>query len=264
MRLGRGVFDGGSLSTEAMDAALEALSEFRARMDGLGIQGYRAVATSAVREAANAADFLARVRERTGLELDVIDSAEEARLVHLAVRDRIPMGKDVWLLGDLGGGSLEVSLATREEILWTVSRALGAVRLGAARPTGVADLGRLREIVAHHLPITLLPAGMPPRGCVGIGGGITSLAILAGLSPDSRGVATLPVEEVRRLAEDLSRLSLRRRVEELGLPEDRADVIVPAALVYARLAEIAEAGVILVPGVGVLDGLLLDLRARVG
>jgi exopolyphosphatase/guanosine-5'-triphosphate,3'-diphosphate pyrophosphatase len=262
VRLGRSVFDEGRLSDEAMDAALESLSGFRARMDGLGIQGYRAVATSAVREAANAADFLARVRERTGLELDIIDAAEEARLVHLAVRDRIPMGRDTWLVGDLGGGSLEVSLATRATILWTTSRALGAVRLGAARPTGAADLARLREIVAHHLPITLLPAGAPPRGFIGIGGGIKSLAVLAGVSPDSRGVATLPSEDVGRLAEHLSRLSVRRRVQELGLPEDRADVIVPAAIVYARLAEVAQADTILVPGVGVLDGVLLDLQTR--
>jgi exopolyphosphatase/guanosine-5'-triphosphate,3'-diphosphate pyrophosphatase len=262
VRLGRGVFDEGRLSREAMEAALEALSGFRERMDGLEIQGYRAVATSAVREAANAADFLTRVRERTGLELDIIDAAEEARLVHLAVRDRISMGRDVWLLGDLGGGSLEVSLATRAKILWTVSRALGAVRLGGAHPSGPGDLVRLRDVVNHHLPLTLLRTGAPPRGFIGIGGGIKSLAVLAGVSPDSRGVATVPAEEVGRLAVHLSRLSVRRRVQELGLPEDRADVIVPAAIVYARLAEIAQAETILVPGVGVLDGVLQDLRTR--
>ena len=262
VRLGREVFATGRLPAPAMEAALEALATFRLRLEALAIQGYRAVATSAIREAENGAEFLARVRERTGLEVDAIAPAEEARLVHLAVRDRIAMGRHVWLLGDLGGGSLEISLATGGGLLWTASRPLGAVRLAEAHPESPSALRHLRELIAHHLRGSMWPGGPALHGCIATGGGIDSLARLAAAPQDRKGVATLTLETLHDLVERLSAMSPSRRVRELGVPPDRADVILPAALVYIRLAELAGTQVLRVPGVGVPDGVLLDIRAR--
>src|SRR5690606_25151760 len=101
VRLGQSVFETGRLGAEAMDAAAAALAAFRARMVALGLVAYRAVATSAVRESANGAAFLARLHEEADLVLEPITAAEEARLVHRAVRSRLELADGDWLLVDV-------------------------------------------------------------------------------------------------------------------------------------------------------------------
>jgi exopolyphosphatase/guanosine-5'-triphosphate,3'-diphosphate pyrophosphatase len=88
---------------------------------------------------------------------------------------------------------------------------------------------------------------------------IEALAKLAAATSDENDVGLLPVESLRSAIDLLSRLSFSERVETLGLKEDRADVILPAALVYHRLAELANVETILIPGTGVAEGILLDL-----
>src|ERR1041385_7413512 len=111
VRLGHSVFQAGGIDKESMSAAVTALKAFHRRLDDLKVGHVRAVATSAVREAANQREFLLRARREAKLKIDVIHGAEEARLAHAAVRTRIPMGRSPWMIMDLGGGSVEVSLA---------------------------------------------------------------------------------------------------------------------------------------------------------
>src|SRR5215218_6623116 len=91
VRLGHDVFLSGKLTPEAMDAAVDAIKGFRGRMEALGIEHYRAVATSATRESRNGAEMVARVRREAGIELEVITGAEEARLVNVAIATHVKM-----------------------------------------------------------------------------------------------------------------------------------------------------------------------------
>ena len=100
---------------------------------------------------------------------------------------------------------------------------------------------------------------MRPSGYIATGGNIETLAEMATAVPDAAGVSRLPVEDLARLIQRLSSMSYRERVEKLGLREDRADVILPAAIIYERLATLAQAREILVPYVGVKEGIVLDL-----
>lgn len=261
VRLGHGVYLSGRLDRSAMDRAVAALVEFRTTMDGLGIEHCRAVATSAVRESSNRDRFIARVRAETGFRLEAISGSEEARLVHLAVARRVPLGNRMWLLVDLGGGSVEVSLVDQNGTYWSESHTMGSVRLLEELTGAGSDPGRFRRLLAEYISVLRMPAmpvGRRVAGYVATGGNIETLAKLGGFS-DEMSVTHLPVDTLRTIIEQLARLSFRERVDQLGLREDRADVILPAAMVYERLADLSGADEILVPRVGIKEGVLFDL-----
>jgi exopolyphosphatase/guanosine-5'-triphosphate,3'-diphosphate pyrophosphatase len=264
VRLGHDVFLTGRLRKDAMEAALEALSAYRQKIESLEIPHVSVVATSAVRTANNGPEFVARVKKDTGLRIQIISGPEESRLIHAAVRTRIPLGKEHWILVDLGGGSVEVALVDGDCVLWSESHTLGSVRLLEELAGYGENGGRFLVLLEEYVQTLRLPSRIPGRfaaGFIATGGNIEALADLAGAPPDAAGVSTLPLGSLRSVIETLGRLPFAERVSRLGLREDRADVILPAALVYERLCRLCEADVILVPRVGLREGVLLDLVA---
>lgn len=262
LRLGHEVFLNGRLSPATMNEAVAGLSRFREIMGSLGISRYRAVATSAIRESRNGREFARRARNETGIDVEIINGAEEARIVYLAVRRRIPLGGGTWLLVDLGGGSLEVSLITENGIISTESRAVGSVRLLEelkGNPEEPQAFARLLEeyISSFRFGSSLRLENI--SGLIATGGNIESLARLGRAEERGPGVSALSLERLGEITVTLLGLSYRERVVRLGLNEDRADVIVPAAVIYSRIAELAGAKEFLVPNVGVREGLILDI-----
>lgn len=264
VRLGHGTFRTGVLAQRGMDEVVEALIHFRHRFDDLGIDYSRAVATSAVRESRNGGEFIDRVHRESGIRLEIITGSEEARLVWVAVRNRIPLDDRPWVLLDLGGGSVEVSLVDEAGILWSESHRMGSVRLLEEFSADAAAPDRFRELVESYVAVLKIPisAEEPPAGVIATGGNIEALARLAGREPDENGVSVLPLADLRTLAGELAGLSREQRIRQLGLREDRADVIMPAAVVYERLAAMTGVDRILVPHVGVRDGILLDVAGN--
>jgi exopolyphosphatase/guanosine-5'-triphosphate,3'-diphosphate pyrophosphatase len=262
VRLGHQVFLRGRLAPDTLDAAVRAFASFRQHMEAADVAHYRAVATSAVREARNGPLLRDRIARETGIELEVITGTEEARLVHLAVSSRIDLTGGKWVLADLGGGSVEVSLVDDAGILWSQSHTMGSVRLLEELAGSETDPGRFQRLLGEYISVLRMPAPTQywePSGFIATGGNIESLARLAVVERDANGVASLPVTSLESVIELLARMSYRDRMEQLGLREDRADVILPAAMVYHRLARLVGVDRILVPGVGVQEGLLLDL-----
>jgi exopolyphosphatase/guanosine-5'-triphosphate,3'-diphosphate pyrophosphatase len=262
VRLGHEVFLSGKLARGAMEAAVEAIAGFRAQMESLEIGHYRAVATSATRESRNGEEFVGRVRRETGIELEVITGSEEARLVYEAVKAQVPFARKKWLLVDLGGGSVEVSLVDSSAILWSESHTMGSVRLLEELAVSGEEPGRFQRLLEEYastLRIPVIARQWNPAGLIATGGNIEALARLMGTDPGRGRVATVPIADLRRVIAVLSRLSYRQRVEQLGLREDRADVILPAAMVYERVATLAGAEAVLVPAVGLKDGILVDM-----
>jgi exopolyphosphatase/guanosine-5'-triphosphate,3'-diphosphate pyrophosphatase len=262
VRLGHQVFLNGRLANATMDAATTAFGRFRDAFDHLGIADVRAVATSAVREADNGGLLVERIARETGIRLELITGSEEARLVHRAVSSRVDLTGGQWILVDLGGGSVEVSLADDAGMLWSQSHTMGSVRLLEELASSSEDPGRFKRLLTEYVSVLRIPAPSQywkPSGFIATGGNIEELALLAAASPDADGVSHLPVEDLRKIIGHLANLSYRERMEQLRLREDRADVILPAAMVYLRVAELAKAETILVPHVGVKEGILLDM-----
>jgi exopolyphosphatase/guanosine-5'-triphosphate,3'-diphosphate pyrophosphatase len=262
VRLGHDVFLTGKLPPQAVEAAVQAMKGFRRQMDMLGIDHYRAVATSATRESRNGEELVQRVRDEAGLELEVITGSEEARLVFEAVRASVPFEDHKWILVDLGGGSVEVSLVDSSGILWSESHVMGSVRLLEELSVSGEEPGRFQRLLREYaatLQIPVIAQQWNPRGVIATGGNIEALAKLAGGSARRGSVTRLGLADLRKLIEMLSRLSYRQRVDELGLREDRADVILPASMVYERVITVSGAEEVYVPGVGLKDGVLVDL-----
>lgn len=264
VRLGHDVFLTGKLTAPAMDAAIEALKVFARRMDQQGVSLRRAVATSAVREASNGAAFALRVKKETGFDLEIISGAEEARLIHRAICHTVNLGTERWVAVDLGGGSVEVSLVDREDILWSESQPMGSVRLLEELSGAGDEPGRFHRLLSEYIATLRLPQTLlqpRPAGFIATGGNIESL-VRFGDGRQEAGVDVLETATLRSTITRLTQMSYAARVSELGLREDRADVILPAALVYEKLATICGAERILVPGVGMREGLVLDLMDR--
>lgn len=260
VRLGHDVFLTGQMSPEVLDAAAAAMAGFRRNLDALGIARYRAVATSATREARNGQEFVDRARE-AGIALETITGSEEGRLVHVAVRHKVPLGRRPWVLVDIGGGSVEVSLADEAGPHWVESHSVGSVRLLEELQGAASNPGAFRRLLEEYAAVLRIPATAREgaAGFIVTGGNMESLAQLAGVLPRADGVSVVTVRALRSVTNTLSRLSYRQRVTQLGLKEDRADVVLPAALVIERLAALCAAKEILVPFVGMREGLVLDL-----
>src|SRR6476620_12089543 len=129
VRLGSEVFVTGKLAMASIGQACAALREFRQSMDDAKVDAYRATATSAVREASNGMTLVERARREAGIELEVIEGIEEARLIQLAVVRRLGLGDRRALLVDVGGGSTELTYLDRGQSAFSMSLPVGTVRL---------------------------------------------------------------------------------------------------------------------------------------
>jgi len=145
--LGRDTFSAGTIRAQTADAALASLQGFRRLIDGYAVHQIRAVATSAVREARNGDIFLDRIRGRTGIAFEIINEAEESRLMYLAVRkalgDASALGART-LLAEVGGGSTSLTLLRNGQLNRSGVYALGAVRLRQRERSRFVQTGQSR------------------------------------------------------------------------------------------------------------------------
>ncbi|MBN2106100.1 MAG: Ppx/GppA family phosphatase [Deltaproteobacteria bacterium] len=265
IRLGAGTFSNGRLASDGIKAALQALARFQERLRILNIQHYRVIATSAVRESTNGKKFAQHVYEQLGIPLEIVSGSEETQLVYRSLKHLVPLGKAPWLLANLGGGSLEVALVNQSGVLTSETHTIGAVRLledfksSTGSPRQYVRL--LKEYVAT-LRLSLGDLRVPLAGFIATGGNIEELAKMADAPQKTGGIRNLSVSGLKRLMEELPRLSVKQRMVRWGMYQDRADVVVPAAVVYAHLAALSGQKSMLVPYVGTKEGILLDLADR--
>ncbi len=261
LRLGHTVFLSGKISGEAIESAVKGLKQFSEKIRELDILHHRAVATSAVRESRNGEELVERVRDETGIGLEKISGSEEARLIHLAVKNRVDFGNAQWVIADLGGGSVEVSLVDADGILWSESHTMGSVRLLEELSVSGQEPGRFDKLLTEYISTLKVPSAVKtqtPAGFIGTGGNIESLGKLGG-ETDENGLLRISVRNLHTLIKKLAGLSYQDRMRELDLREDRADVILPAGLVFERIAGLIGVDEIIIPGVGLREGVALDL-----
>jgi len=265
VRLGSEVFLSGKLAPSSVGQACAALREFRVAMDAAKVDAYRATATSAVREAANGATLIERSRRETGIEIEIIEGVEEARLVQLAVMRRLPLTEKRALLIDVGGGSTEITVLERGQSAFSMSLPLGTVRLietflKAGGPVSLERAHLVGEMVDRALVEAAPHLRDPFDIVIGTGGNIDTLAELCpGAAPVAGAAGAIDVAAMRRLFASLCTLSPGERREQHGLRPDRADTIIPACAILLRMAEVTRADTLVAPGVGLKDGILEEL-----
>ena len=258
MRLGAEVFLSGRLAPASIGQACDALREFRAEMDRAKVDAYRAIATSAVREAKNGATLVERARREANIELETIEGIEEARLIQLAVTRRIPVGDQRALLVDVGGGSTELTLVEHGKTAFVMSLPLGTVRMLEGYLKGAKTVDRRRERLLEEAIDRALGEVLPKLGkvdiLVGTGGNVDTLFELC----PAKGRA-IDVPAMRTLFKKMCAMSNSERRDTWQLRPDRADTILPATAIFLRLAKKLEQTTILAPGVGLSAGILEEL-----
>lgn len=280
-RLGASVFASGLVSPEAMAATLRALKRFQRAVQSHGVDQIRVVATSAMRDARNAAAFEAWVKAETGWNMETISGLEEGRLIHRGLMSGEPGTGGKVLLVDLGGGSCEITLSEHKRIKDTISVPLGAVRLTeeflSVDPAPPEDLTRMRRLITRELRRAqrrIQPARV--QLVIATSGTAAALseacaAIAAKSAKGSKAVRRsaryggpggfAPSPLVRKLAAKISRMTLPEREAVAGIGPRRAEIIVAGAQVFAELLESFNLPGFRYSALGLRDGILAQMLA---
>jgi exopolyphosphatase / guanosine-5'-triphosphate,3'-diphosphate pyrophosphatase len=268
-RLGEGQAAAGILQPAAMRRTAEAVAAFARRARDLGALDVRIVATSAVREAVNGADFLVEVQRSSGRTVRVISGEEEARLTLLGVSEGLPgLGGD-FLLFDIGGGSTEFVLARAGRTVEAVSLRLGVVELAerftAPGPVDAASREAMAALIGARLTAglteSILRHGAPTL--VGSAGTVTTLAALdLGLEAYEAGRVhghRLTRAAVQRIGARLGALGLAERAALPCLEPGRADLIVPGSVICLTVLDALGFDALVVSDRGLREGILCEI-----
>ena len=268
VRLGAGGLDGKALTSDAMAAALQALSKFKRLAESHGVDEILAAATSATREARNGGEFLARIERETGIRPRVIGGAEEARLIHLAAVYGVDVGSARAVVIDVGGGSVEITFGTATAIQLARSFKIGVIRLTErfvrTDPLAARDERRLArhvlsEIERHCEQITSIGFDR----VIGTSGTILSLGAVAataarGTTPVDLRNLRVSAKQIRRLRKSVSSLDLESRLALPGLDPRRADLVVAGAILLDTILRRLGADELTLCDLALREGLVLD------
>jgi exopolyphosphatase/guanosine-5'-triphosphate,3'-diphosphate pyrophosphatase len=274
VRLGRLAFTTGQLSTESMALAAGALKTFGRLARVRRVERLRAVATSAVREASNGERFVARLRRETGLPIQIISGPEEARLIFRATRHALGLDGGPHLLVDVGGGSVELSLAQDGRPLWMRSLPLGVARLTQQFLTkDPPSAGQVHEL-EHHLEHELdeLLTRVRRAGAVQAIGTSGTVHTLVAMALAARGDdaprlhgASAGADQIARLRQRVLALDAEERAELPGMDAKRADLMPAAVILLETILSRAGGLDLVVCSWALREGVLLELaRAATG
>ena len=249
IRLGQEVFINGALSEETAARFAEGMQAYKHLLKVHGVQDFRAVATSAMREAANGAELVKKVRKSSGIDIQIIDGAEEARLVfNSKLYDIIQAPQEYFIYIDVGGGSTELSILHDQDVIASESFKIGGVRVMNGLDTEEEWL-RMKKWTERHM------RNFHNKAAIGAGGNINKLHKISLRSLNK----PLRLSYIEDQFDMISALDVEERVTQLGLNFDRADIIVHALPIYMKVMQWAGVGKIYVPKIGVSDGLIRDL-----
>lgn len=253
LRLGFDVFATNKISREKERRMLRLMKAYRLLMKVYEVDDYRACATSAMRDASNGKEIIAKIEKSTGIRIEIIDGQEEARIIYNNHIEYMGDRHGNYMYVDVGGGSTEVNFLSGGKLLFSHSYNIGTVRMlnHAVREIQWEDLQRDMEKLSKKYPDISI---------IGSGGNINKLYRLARVK--DREALAMPVSELKRLYNELKDMSLQERMDAFELKADRADVIVPASEIFLAISSFVKADTIYVPVIGLADGIIDGLYAK--
>ncbi|MBK7560462.1 MAG: ethanolamine ammonia-lyase reactivating factor EutA [Chitinophagaceae bacterium] len=252
LRLGFDVFDKGEISASKVEKIIKTIKSYKLLLDVYEVKHLKACATSAMRDATNAGEIIKKVKDATGIQIEVISGDQEASFIyenHIA--DNMTSDES-YLYIDVGGGSTELTFFSDGKLVSKQSFNIGTIRILKNQVTEAA-WDEMKEFISkktkgyHHVT------------AIGSGGNINKIF---SISKRKEGKA-LSLDLLRDYYKEFSNLSLAQRISLHKLREDRADVIVPALLIYINVMRWADAEEIFVPKIGLADGLIHTLYEEV-
>ena len=250
LRLGHDVFSSGRISDKSIAKFVKLMRAFKLLIELYEVDDYMFCATSAMRESENGATLVQQVQDELGIVIEVIDGHREAELVNGAISSYLQ--DKTYLHIDVGGGSTELNLYVKGQKIKTRSFKIGSVRIleRSDSPLNWEDMENWvrQNIKKSYGKVT----------AVGTGGNISKIFDLAKMKPGK----TITLRKVKEIKDMVENHSIQERIYKLQMNPDRADVIVPATDIYVKVMEWARSTSILVPEVGLKDGMMLHLYER--
>ena len=251
LRLGEDAFTMGVISAEKEKKLIRLMKAYKQLMKIYDVVDYRACATSAMRDARNGKDITRQIARKTGIRVDIIDG--QAHIVYDNHIEQLFASGQNYLYVDVGGGSTEINLISNGELKNSRSYNIGTVRM-------LSGMVKEEEKEALRTDLIGLAAEYAPISIIGSGGNINKLFRLA--DKKDKKASLLPVESLREIYEALQALPAEQRIKQYKLKPDRADVIVPAAEIFLEVAMNVKATGIIVPTIGLSDGIIDSLYTQ--
>ena len=252
LRLGFEVFEKGEISPAKVEKIIKTLKSYKLLLEVYEVKHLKACATSAMRDAVNAEDIIKKVKAETGIEIKIISGQDEASFIYENHFAENLATDESYLYIDVGGGSTELTFFSDGKLIFTESFNIGTIRL-LKNQVSEAQWDEMKEYIRenakkhHHVT------------AIGSGGNINKIFSLSKLKEGK----PLNIDLLREYFNEFSNLSLPQRMSLYRLREDRADVIVPALLIYLNVMRWADAEEIYVPKIGLADGLIQSLYEEV-
>jgi exopolyphosphatase/guanosine-5'-triphosphate,3'-diphosphate pyrophosphatase len=250
LRLGHDVFSSNRISDKSKEKFKKLMKTYKLLLELYEVDDYMYCATSAMRESENGQELADEVREELGVTIHIIDGNLEAEMINRAIASYLE--EETYLHIDVGGGSTELNLFTKGKKIKTRSFKVGSVRVLEHHDSPImwSDM--------EHWVKSNVKKEYGKVTAVGTGGNMSKIFELAKKKP-GQAISIKRVKEIRDMIESFS---IEQRIYELQMNPDRADVIVPASNIYLKVMEWANAKQILVPDVGLKDGILLHLLEK--
>lgn len=266
LKSGMDVFAKGEILPPTKVKLTLALQHFAQIMHAHGVLHYRAVATSAYRDAKNGKEVISAAGKASGLNVEIISGDEEARLTHLSFIPPKQWAKDYFMFVDVGGGSTEISLVHEGKLLFGHSFKVGSMRYlcGKQDEAEVKALdAKVADIFRQHAPLHYIATG----GCVKfmnnyLNQGTPAAAAGADFRNSKDNGGLVAVSRMQAVYETLKTKTVSQIVADYNLPAERADILTPAASIFLRIAKGLEAEEIIVPAIGVRNGILAELYLK--
>ena len=250
LRLGHDVFSTGRISTKSAEKFKKLMKAFRLLIELYEVDDYMFCATSAMRESENGLDLVTEVQEQVGIFIHVIDGNREAEFINRAISSYL--STKTYLHIDVGGGSTELNLYVGGKKLRTRSFKVGSVRVLEHNDSPI-----MWEDMEHWVRENVKKS-YGKVTAVGTGGNISKIFDLALSKPGK----TISIKKVKQIRDMIDSFSIEQRIYKLQMNPDRADVIIPASNIYLKVMEWAHATSILVPEVGLKDGIIFHLYEK--
>ena len=252
LRLGFDVFESGAISTEKARMFVTTIKAYKYLLEAYEVKHLITAATSAMRDAENAAAVLQQIKVETGIDIRIISGEEEASFIYENHFAESLNSNESYLYIDVGGGSTELTFFNDGKLVTQKSFNIGTIRL-LKNQVNQEMWAEMRSFIREKL------RGRHRITAIGSGGNINKIFSLS----KRKDGKPLPLELLRNYYKEFSALSVGQRISLYGFREDRADVIVPALLIYINVMNWSDAEEIFVPKIGLADGLIHILYDRI-
>lgn len=248
LRLGEEVFENGIISPSKTEKFVKTIESFRLISEIYEVKHLRACATSAMREAINGLEVRDLIQEKTGVEIEIISGDEEAKLIFGTFMLLDFEKSKPFIVVDVGGGSTEISVFEKGERIASKSFEIGTIRL-LKKKVKSNTWKHINEWIVQYVDLS------NPHIIFATGGNINRVLKIIG----GNNLSPIPLKKIEKLRTNLNELSVDDRIGKFQLKADRADVIVPAMDIYIYILKELGADSVIIPKVGLSDGMIYDL-----